>query len=131
MAGGLILQDTPHAQTQRAEQESGAFRIPPCQVVIDRHQMHAASGEGIQIEWQSCREGLAFASRHFRHLPLVHGDACHQLGVVRDHAPYFRASAHCHRLAHQQACRLFHHGEGVRQEAVELPLHFPGVCHRG
>ena len=56
------------------------------QIVVDRHQVDAAAGQGVEIHGHGGHEGLAFAGLHLGDGALVQHHRPHHLHVERAHA---------------------------------------------
>ncbi len=85
------------------------------QVVVDRHQVHAAPQERVQVDGRHGRERLALAGLHLGDAPLVERHRADQLDV--EHAQAQRPDA-----------RLAGDGEGLVEDVVELgPVGHPGA----
>jgi hypothetical protein len=81
--------------------------------------MHAAPGEGIEVNWQGRDQCLAFASGHFRDLALVQRDATDQLHVEGNHVPLQRVRPHGDFTPAKPAASVLHDRESFRQYFVE------------
>ncbi len=107
------VDDRAHLQPEEAVDVPHPLGVAPGQVVVDRHDVHSAAAQGVQVGRQGCHQGLAFTGFHFGDLALVQHDAADQLHVEMPHL--------------EAAHRGFAHGrEGLRQEVVErLPPFAP------
>lgn len=66
------------------------LRVALGQVVVDRDDVDALAGQGVQVRGKRADEGLALTGLHFRHVTHVQGRAAHDLHVVvalAQHAP--------------------------------------------
>ena len=57
------------------------FGVAPGEVVIDRHHMHAATGESVEVDRQRGHQGLAFAGLHLRDPAFMQNHAADELHV--------------------------------------------------
>ena len=87
LAVGLVLVDTVHGQTMELVQGTHPFRISTRQVVVDRHHVHAPTGQCIQEHRKRRHQGLALSRLHLGHLASVQGHPTNQLHIVVDHVP--------------------------------------------
>ena len=87
--------------------------VAPGQIVVDRHDVHPAAAQGVQVGRQGGHQGLAFTGFHLGDLALMQHDAADQLHVEVPHL--------------EAAHRGFTHGrECLRQEVIEgLPAFNP------
>jgi hypothetical protein len=117
--GRLRIIQTGDGYTQVVEDVSHPLGVTPGQVVIDRDEVGAATGERVEVERQGGDEGLAFAGRHFGDPALVQHDAADELHVVRDHVPAELVPGHHHLGAQQTTAGFAHRGVRFREELVE------------
>ncbi len=80
--------------------------VAPGEIVVDRHDMHAEAGEGVEIDGQRRDQRLAFAGFHFRNRALVQHHAADQLDVEMA-------------LLQRPLGGLADGGEGGREDVVE------------
>ncbi len=73
--------DHTRGQAQLAVDLAHPFRIAAGQIVVHRHDMHAAPGQRVQISGKGRDQGLAFAGFHFSNVALMQKDRAHQLHV--------------------------------------------------
>ena len=85
--GRLGVVQAGDREAEPAEDVPHPLRVAAGEVVVDRDEVRAAAGEGIEVERQRRDEGLALAGRHLGDAPLVQHDAADQLHVVRHHVP--------------------------------------------
>ena len=64
------------------------FGITPGQVVVHRHHMDAAAGEGIEVRRQRRHQGLAFPGLHLGDLAVVQDHPAQQLHIEVAHAEH-------------------------------------------
>ena len=95
-----------HAETQPGVEASHPLRIAAGQVVVHGDQVGTLARQGVQVQGQRGREGLALTGAHLRHPALVQGHATHQLHIE---------------VAHLQdtAAAFPGHGEGLGQDVVD------------
>ena len=98
--------DRADAHPEPMEDRADPLRVALGEVVVDGHDVHAASDEGVEIGRQRADEGLALAGPLLGDHPAVQDDAAHQLDVV---VP----------LAERPDHRLADRCEGLRQELLE------------
>ena len=79
--------DAAHRQPEKLVDRAHPLGIARGEVIVHRHHMHAAPGEGIQINRQCGHQRLAFAGCHFRDTVGVQRVAANELYVKRDHLP--------------------------------------------
>ena len=88
VAVGLMLVDTVHTQTVEHVERPHPLGVTLGQIVIDRHHMHAVSGQGIQEHRQGCHQCFTLSGRHLGNLALVQHDTTEKLHVVVYHIPH-------------------------------------------
>ena len=59
--------------------------VAPSQVIVDRDNMNAAPGQGIEIRRQRRHQGLALAGAHLGDMAFVQGDGADELNVEVAH----------------------------------------------
>ncbi|MBA7700892.1 hypothetical protein ES703_109617 [subsurface metagenome] len=57
------------------------IRVTPGQVVINRNQVTAPTGEGVQIEGKGSHQGFTLTSFHLSNSALIENDTPHQLHI--------------------------------------------------
>ena len=123
--GALVLDDADR-QAQAVEDRAHPLRVALGQVVVDRDDVHAAPGHGVERGGERRDERLALAGLHLGDLALVQHDAADQLDVEMAHAQLAPAD-------------LAGRGEDLRQRVVEhalevldvLLLALPGASRGG
>ena len=80
-----LRQVDAHRQAQKVIQAPHPLRIALGQVVVDRHHMHPATGQGIQVNSQGGGEGLALTGAHFSHFAMVQCHATAELHIKVTH----------------------------------------------
>ena len=80
--------------------------------------MNPASGESIEVDWQSGDEGLAFARGHFGDAPAMKHQSPDELNIEMNHGPCHRLVAHRKGVpAFGEAARgLLDHGKRLRKD---------------
>ena len=69
------------AHAEQLEDGQRPLPVALCEVVVDRHEVRAATGERVQVERLRRDERLPFAGLHLGDVALVEDDAAHQLHV--------------------------------------------------
>ena len=64
----LVVQNAADRQAEKLVDRAHPFRVARGQIIVHRHDMHAAPGERVEINRQRGDERLAFAGGHFRNL---------------------------------------------------------------
>ena len=103
------------------------FRVAAREIVVDRDQMHAAPGEGIEIKRQRRHERFAFTGCHLGDPAAMQNNAAQQLHVEVHHVPRHRLIADRETISSifQPARRILHHRKRFRQDFIKpLPLVF-------
>ncbi len=104
------MDDKPHRKPHEAVHLAHPLAVAPGQIIVDRHNMDALSGQRIEIRRQNGHQRLALAGLHLGNAPLMEHDAADQLyseGLHAQHPPG----------------RLPHGGESLRKNIVRiLPL---------
>ncbi len=95
-----------HRETQELVDRAHPGRVAAGQVVVDRDHVHAAPGEGVQIDRHGGDQGLALAGLHLGDGALMQHDRAHDLDVEGAHA---RGALR----------RLARHREGLGHEIVQ------------
>ena len=101
-----LRQINAHTQAQKVIQAPHPLRIALGQVVVDRHHMHPATGQGIQVNSQGGGEGFALTGAHFSHFAMVQCHATAELHIKVTHL-------------HDALRALAHHGKSFRQQIVQ------------
>ena len=101
-----LRQVDAHRQSQKVIQAPHPLRIALGQVVVNRHHMHAATSQGIEVHRQGGREGFALAGAHFSHFAMVQCHATAQLHIKVAHL-------------HDALGALAHHGKSFGQQIVQ------------
>ncbi|MCG3142234.1 MAG: hypothetical protein HDKAJFGB_03642 [Anaerolineae bacterium] len=106
---GEFVRDDGGGETEPQIDRAHPARADARQIIVRRDQMHAASGERVEIQRQRGDQRFAFARPHFRNLAVVQNDARHQLHVEVA-------------LPVRAARRFAHGGKRFRQKFVERRL---------
>ena len=69
--GRLVVQDAADGQAEKFINRPHPFGIARGEVIVDGDDVHAAAGEGVEINGQGGDEGFAFAGGHFSDAPAV------------------------------------------------------------
>ena len=100
------VHDDAGGQAEEAVDLAHPFGVALGEVVVDGHDVHAAAGNGVEVDRRGGDQGLAFAGFHFGDLAFVQDHAADQLDVKMA-------------LADHPAGRLAHRGEGRDQDVIE------------
>ena len=103
---GQIVDDEADGQPQKTVDLAHPLRVALGEIIVDRDDVHAPSGQRIQVCGQDRDERLALAGLHFGDAALMQHDAAHDLHPVRAHTE------------HAVGC-LAADGERLRQQRVE------------
>ena len=100
------VDDAPDIETQEPVNFPHPFAVAAGQVVIHRHQMHAPSGKGIEVNRHGGDQGFPFTGLHFGNGSLVQHNPADDLHIERTHP--------------QNAKRCFpHHGESFGKQVIQ------------
>ena len=100
------MDDQAHAQTEEAVHLAHPLAVALGKVVVHRDDVHAVSGERVEVSGECGDERFALAGLHLGDAPLMEHDAAdelHAVGIKPEHA----------------AGGLAHGGEGFGQNVVE------------
>ena len=115
------LCDQADAQTQPAVELAHPLAVALGKVIVDGDNMHALTGEGIQVGGQGSHKSLAFTGLHLGNIAAVQGNAAddlHREVLHAQHAP----------------CGLAADGKGIGQDIIgglavgQLLLEHSGLC---
>ena len=101
-----VMDDQAHAQAEEAVHLAHPLAVALGKVVVHGDDVHAVSGEGVEVSGESGDERFALAGLHLGDAPLMEHDAAdelHAVGIKPEHA----------------ARGLAHGGEGFGQNVVE------------
>ncbi len=123
--GILAVLDAAHGQVEKAVDLAHPLAVARGEVIVDRHHVHAAPGERVEIGGEGRHQRLAFARRHFGDASGMEHHPADQLDVERNHLPGHFLPAHEALVLAlgQAAARVLHRGKGLGQQRVErFPL---------
>ena len=100
------VDDQADRQAQVAIDLAHPFTVALGQVIVDRDDMDAVAGQGIEVDWQRRDQRLAFTGFHLGDPALVEHDAAEDLDGVMFHLQ-------------DPFCGLADGGKGLRQDVVE------------
>ena len=129
--GGLVVLDDAGGQSEEAVELAHALGIAAREVVVHRHDMDAASGEGIKVDGEGRHEGLSLTGRHLGDASLVEHHAADELDVEVDHVPGVLVVADRELHADHAAGGALHDGEGLGEDLVEALLEKVGILNLG
>ena len=110
----------PTDKAKEAMHLAHPFGIAAGEVVVHRHHVHTATGQGIEVAGQGGDQGFAFAGFHLSDLAFMQHHAADQLHIEVAHAEHTLAG-------------FAHHGKGFGQDLVEdraLVLRLPALASR-
>ena len=90
----LVVQNHADGQAEKLVNCAHPFRVARGEIIVDRHDVDAASGERVKINRHGGDECLAFAGGHFGDFTQVLGDTADELHIERDHVPFLRQGSH-------------------------------------
>ena len=102
----LVVDDDAHRKPEEAMHLTHPLRVAPGQVVVDRHHVHSAAGQRIEIAREGRDQGLALARLHLGDASLVKHHPADDLHVVVA-------------LTEGALRSLAHGGEGFGKQIVE------------
>ncbi len=115
-----------HAKAQILIDFSHPVAVTLGEIVVDRYDMHAFAGQGIQIGRQRGNQRFSFSGAHLGDTPLVQYNTAHQLDRIRFHAQHapggFPNKRKCFRQKRIQCLALLI----TRLEFRRLVLHLLG-----
>ncbi len=115
----LVAVDHVDGEAVELEDRRHPLGVAPREVRVDGDDVHAAPGEGVEVDRRDADERLALARLHLGDAALVERDAAEQLHVVGHHVPVDRRAAGLPALADHAAAGLLDDGEGLGQDFVE------------
>ena len=119
---GLVVLDNAGGEAQEGVELAHALGVTPCEVIVHRHDMDAAPGEGIEVDGERGDEGLSLAGGHLGDASLVEHHAADQLDVEMDHVPGVLVVTD-HELHPDHASgSAFHHGKCLGEDFVQAFL---------
>ncbi len=117
--GGDPVDHDPDRKAERGVEESHPRAVAPGEVVVHGDDVHAFSGQRIEVHGQRGDERLSFSGFHFGDASAVERDASQDLHVEGDHVPREGLASDGHRLALQQFARTDVDGERLVQNVIE------------
>ncbi len=87
LAVGLVFVDAIHRQSVKFIQWAHPLSVTTCEVIVDRNQMDAPAGQGVEEHRQRGHQRLSLPRLHLRNLASVQRHPTNQLDVVVDHVP--------------------------------------------
>ena len=118
-SAGRGIVETTHGEPEELEHRAHPLRVAPGQVVVDRDEVGAATGQRVQVERHGGDESLAFSGRHLRDLALMQDDGADELHVVRDHVPRHLVAGDDDLVAEEPAARLADRRERLGKDLVQ------------
>ena len=112
--------DATDAESEEAVERAHPVRVAACEVVIDRHDVDAEAGKGVQVDGQCGDEGFAFAGLHLGDHAAVECDATDELDIEVDHFPKDRVVVDGDRGAAHAACGVFYDRVGFGENLLEV-----------
>ena len=107
-----IMDNAADAQPQSLMHDAHPIGIALGEIIIDRHHMHGASRQGVQIAWQSGDKRFAFAGFHFRNGTIMQHHAANHLHIIMALAQCAaRRFAHCGKGFFKNIVKRFAIGE--------------------
>ena len=100
------MDDAAHGEPQKAVDLAHPLGVALGQIVVDRDDVDALAGQGVEIGGEGGHQRLALAGLHLGDPALMEDHAAQELHVEVAHA-------------HGPDGGLPHHGEGLRQEVVQ------------
>ena len=125
------MQNYADGQTEKLVDCTHPLRVARGQVIVHRHDVDTAPGEGVEINGQRRDERLAFARGHFGYVAGMQGVATNKLHIERNHFPANRMFANTYIRSAQTTAGVFHHGKGFGQNFLELGREFGIVLDLG
>ena len=101
-----LRQIDAYGQPEKTVQTPHPFSVATGQVIVNRDDMDALAGDGIQVGRQGTDQRLAFTGAHFGNLAVMQHHAAHQLHVEMAHAEFALAS-------------FANHCKGFRQQVIK------------
>ena len=106
LCGIQPVYDQADGKAQEAVHLAHPLAVTPGKIVIHRDDVHALSGQRVEIRRQNGNERFAFTGLHFGNAPLMQDDAAYHLNIERLHPQ------------HAPGC-LPRGGEGFRQKILK------------
>ena len=113
-----VLNDAD-GKPQKVEKRSHPHAVATGQILVVGDQVHAAGGQGVEVNGHRGDEGFAFTGRHFGNLALMQHGAAKDLHVVGLHFPRDGFSGAVPLLADHAPTGVSNHGERFGHDFVE------------
>ena len=78
---GLLWIDHARGHAKGAIDLAHPLAVATCEIIVDRDDMNAFSGQRIEIGRKGCHKGFTFAGFHFRNIAFMQENTPHQLHV--------------------------------------------------
>ena len=128
---GLVVLDDAGGEPEEGVELAHALGVSACKVIVHRHDMDAASGEGIEVDGERSDKGLTLAGGHLGDASLVEHHAADQLDVEVNHVPSVLVVAD-HELHSDHATGgALHDGKSLGEDFVEAFLEKGRVLNLG
>ena len=119
---GQTVQNGSHRHTQKIEDLPHPLGVASGQIVVDRHDVHASAGEGVQVGRQRGHERLAFTGFHFGDAATVQKHSADELHIEVAHLKRsHRRFSHRCKCLRQQIVQIFALGQTLFKSGC-LPL---------
>src|SRR5437667_1579505 len=79
------MMDYADTQSKKLVESSHPLRVPACQVIVNRNDMHALAFERIQIGGERRNQRLTFTGLHLCDTPLMQSHATDELHIEVPH----------------------------------------------
>ena len=111
--------DAAHREAEAGVHRAHPFGVTRGKVVVHRHHVHTAAGEGVQVNRQRGHQRFAFARGHFRNVAPVQRITTDELNVKVHHVPENVLSAHGDGFPAQTPRHLLHRRKGFRLDLLQ------------
>ena len=101
-----IMGNQAHRKAQELIEPAHPLAVAAGQIVVHRHHVDALASKGVQINCQSCHQGLAFTGAHLGNAALMQAHAANHLHIKVTHAQHTAGS-------------LAGHGKSLGQDIVQ------------
>ena len=88
LPGAEIVDNQADGETKEAMHLTHPLRVTLGQIVVDRDNVDALAGQGIEVGREQCDKRFAFAGLHFRNASLMQHDAADDLHAVGTHSQH-------------------------------------------
>ena len=82
---GRLVDDNANAHPQKFKHLAIPASVALCEVIVDRHDVHALTFERVQIARQRRHQGFTLTSLHLSNIAIMQRHAADQLDVKRTH----------------------------------------------